>query len=125
MRFLADENFPRPALEELRKAGCDVYSIAESCPGIADEEIIPLCEDQQRVLLTFDKDFGELVFRQGLSAASGIVLFRITPESPEEAAGVALALVESQPNLAGTFCVVTRDRVRVRRMGKSRGQREG
>jgi len=41
MKFLADENFPRPALEALRKAGWDVFSIAESCPGISDDEVIP------------------------------------------------------------------------------------
>lgn len=72
------------------------------------------------MLLTFDKDFGELVCQRGLSAASGVVLFRITPETPEDAAALALALVESQPELAGTFCVVTRDRIRVRRMGPDR-----
>jgi predicted nuclease of predicted toxin-antitoxin system len=118
MKFLADENFPRPALEALRKAGWDVFSIAESCPGISDNEVIGVGDDQGRVLLTFDKDFGELVFRRGLSAASGVVLFRITPESPEDAAEVALALVDSQQNLAGTFCVITHDRIRVRRMAQ-------
>ena len=58
MRILADENFPRPALEVLRKAGWDVFSIAEECPGIPDEEVAALCPGQQRILLTFDKDFG-------------------------------------------------------------------
>ncbi|HUI56879.1 MAG TPA: DUF5615 family PIN-like protein [Bryobacteraceae bacterium] len=124
MKFLAGENFPRPALEALRKAGWDVFSIAQSCPGVSDDEIIALCADQQRVLLTFDKDFGELVFRRGLSTASGIVLFRITPESPEEAAGVASALVESQPDLGGVFCVVSRDRIRVRQIRQNRGRPE-
>lgn len=120
MKFLADENFPRPARAALRRAGWDVFSIAESCPGISDDEVIAVCADQRRLLLTFDKDFGELVFRRGLSAASGVVLFRITPESPDDAAALALALIESQPDLAGTFCVVTRDRIRVRRMGPDR-----
>ena len=64
--------------------------------------------------MTFDKDFGEIVFRRGLAAGSGVVLFRITMASPEEAADLALALVETQPDLRGSFCVVTRDRVRVR-----------
>jgi predicted nuclease of predicted toxin-antitoxin system len=117
MRFLADENFPRPALDALRKAGWEVFSIAEECPGISDEEVAALCADKQGILLTFDKDFGELVFRRGLSAGSGVVLFRITPESPEEAADLALALVEAQPDLPGSFCVVTRDRIRVRPLG--------
>ncbi len=61
MKCPADENFPRPALEALRKAGWDVFSLAESCPGISDDEVIALSADQERVLLTFDKDFGELV----------------------------------------------------------------
>lgn len=49
--------------------------------------------DQQRILPTFDKDFGELVFLRGPPAGSGVVLFRITPDSPVQAAEVALALV--------------------------------
>jgi hypothetical protein len=114
MRFLADENFPRPALVALRRAGWDVFSIAEECPGVPDEDVAALSADQGRILLTFDKDFGELVFHRGLSAGSGVVLFRIPPDSPEGAADVALALVQSQPDLAGLFCVVTRDQIRIR-----------
>lgn len=122
MRILADENFPRPALDALRKAGWDVFSIAEERPGVSDEEVAVLCADQQRILLTFDKDFGELIFRRGLPAGSGVVLFRITPESPDEAADVALALVESQHGLHGSFCVVTRDRIRVRPLSPGAGR---
>lgn len=114
MTFLADENFPRPALEALRKAGWDVLSVAEEFPGISDEEVAALCADQQRILLTFDKDFGELVFRRELSVGSGVVLFRLTPESPEDAAALALGLIESLTDLRGLFCLVTRDRIRVR-----------
>lgn len=116
MTFVAGENFPRPALEVLRNAGWEVLSVAEERPGISDEEVAALCAEGQRILLTFDKDFGELVFRRGLSAGSGVVLFRLIPESPEEAADVALALVKTQQDLNGTFCVITRDRIRVRPM---------
>lgn len=114
MKFLADENFPRPALVALRKAGWDVFSIAEEHPGVPDEDVAAICADPGRILLTFDKDFGELVFRRGLPAGSGVVLFRIPPDSPEKAAEVVLALVQSQPDLAGLYCVVTRDRIRIR-----------
>ena len=116
MTFMADENFPQPALAALRKAGWEVFSVAEECPGISDEEVAALCSESQRVLLTFDKDFGELVFHRGLSAGSAVVLFRFIPESPEEAADVAMALLQSQPDLRGTFCVITRERIRVRPM---------
>jgi predicted nuclease of predicted toxin-antitoxin system len=116
MTFVADENFPRPALEALRDAGLEVFSVAEECPGISDEDVAALCSESQRVLLTFDKDFGDLIFRRGLSAGCGVVLFRLVPESPQEAADFALALVRSQPDLNGRFCVITRDRIRVRPM---------
>lgn len=108
-------------MDALRRAGWDVFSIAEACPGVPDEEVSALCADQQRILLTFDKDFGELVFRRGLPAGSGVVLFRITPSSPVEAADVAMALVTSQPDPRGFFCVVTRDRIRVRALGPASG----
>jgi hypothetical protein len=122
MRILADENFPRPAVAALRKAGWDVFSIMEECPGVSDDDVANLCEEQQRILLTFDKDFGELIFRRGLAVGSGVVLFRIAPGYPEEAAEVALALVESQLDLRGSFCVVTRDRIRVRPLRPRSGQ---
>jgi hypothetical protein len=82
--------------------------------------VIGVCANQERVLLTFDEDFGELVFRRGRSAASGVALFRITPESPDDAARLALALVDSQPDLARAFRVVTRDRIRARWTGQDR-----
>ena len=116
MTFMADENFPRPALAALRHAGWEVFSVAVECPGISDEEVAAHCSESQRVLLTFDKDFGELVFHRGLSAGSGVVLFRFTPESPQEVADAAVALLQSQPDLSGTFCVITRERIRVRPM---------
>ena len=56
--------------------------------------VAALCADQQRILLTFDKDFGEIVFRRGLPTGSGVALFRFTPDTPKDAATMALALVE-------------------------------
>jgi predicted nuclease of predicted toxin-antitoxin system len=96
-------------------------SIAEACPSAADTYVATICATQQRIPLTFDKDFGELVFRRGLPAGSGVVLFHITPESPEHAAAVALALVQAGQELIGYFCVVGRDWVRVRPLGPESG----
>ena len=79
MIFVADENFPRPALDAQRNAGWQVFSVAGECPGISDEEVAALCSESQRVLLTFDKDFGEIVFRRGLSAGSDGIGFEARP----------------------------------------------
>jgi predicted nuclease of predicted toxin-antitoxin system len=114
VRFLADENFPRPALEALRDAGLDVVWIADSHSGATDIEVLELCMAQRRVLLTFDKDFGELAFIKGLPAECGIVLFRIAPQSPKEIAVIALSAIQHQPSWSGYFSVVTRKQIRMR-----------
>jgi predicted nuclease of predicted toxin-antitoxin system len=114
MSFLADENFPRPAVEALRQAGFDVLWIAESNPGAPDEAVLTLSISTERTLLTFDKDFGELAYRRRLPAHCGIVLFRLTPQSPDEAASLAVSAVQSQKSWAGYFSVITRQRIRMR-----------
>ena len=114
MTFLADENFPRPAVESLRKVGIDVLWIAESNPGAPDDEVLALAVSTQRTLLTFDKDFGELAYRRKLPAQCGIVLFRVTPQSPDEAASLAVSAIRSQKSWTGHFSVITRQRIRMR-----------
>ena len=114
MRLLADENFPRPAVVALREAGVDVLWIAETGSGMSDDEVLAQCIATHRTLLTFDKDFGELAYRRSLPSGCGIILFRITPQTPDEVAALAVAAIGSQPSWAGCFSVVTRKGIRVR-----------
>jgi len=114
MTFLADENFPRLAVEALRQAGLDVLGIAEESPGISDDEVLALSVSTSRILLTFDKDFGELAYRRNLPSQGGIVLFRLTPQSPDEIAALALSAIQGQHPWAGHFSVITRQRIRMR-----------
>lgn len=122
MSFLADENFPRPAVAALRSAGFDVLWVAESNPGAPDDAVLALAVSTQRTLLTFDKDFGELAYRRKLPAQCGIVLFRATPQSPEEAASLAVSALQSQKSWAGHFSVVTRQRIRMRTLPATSGE---
>src|SRR2546428_7628826 len=82
MRILANENFPGEAIEALRSRGHDVAWVKTDAPGSSDEEVIARATREGRLLITFDKDFGALAFRSGLSAPSGIILFRISSSSP-------------------------------------------
>jgi predicted nuclease of predicted toxin-antitoxin system len=70
MLLLANENFPLDAVEALRTAGHDVLWIRTESPGIADTEVLARAVAERRVLITFDKDFGELAFRSKLPADS-------------------------------------------------------
>jgi hypothetical protein len=73
VRILADENFPGDAVTALRERGHDVAWVRSDAPGSSDAQVIARAQVEGRVLITFDKDFGELTFRVGLLASSGIV----------------------------------------------------
>jgi predicted nuclease of predicted toxin-antitoxin system len=60
MNILANENFPRDAVTALREEGHDVVWIRTDAPGSSDEQVLARAQAENRVLVTFDKDFGEL-----------------------------------------------------------------
>ena len=82
MRFLANENFPGAAVTILKSAGHDVIWIRTAVPGASDTEVLAWAARDARVLLTFDKDFGELARASTLPATCGVVLFRIPMPYP-------------------------------------------
>ena len=94
MRFLADENFPGAAVISLREAGHDVASIAADAPSSPDRDVLARASTDGRVLLTFDKDFGELAFRAHLPADCGVILFRLVGGLDVQLKLVVLALRE-------------------------------
>jgi predicted nuclease of predicted toxin-antitoxin system len=72
MRFLANENFPGDAVDALKAAGHDVAWVRTMNPGSSDEDVLAWAVREQRILLTFDRDFGELAWRLNLPASCGI-----------------------------------------------------
>jgi predicted nuclease of predicted toxin-antitoxin system len=113
MRLLANENFPGGAIDALRARGHDVAWVRTDAPGSTDRQVLARAAAEDRLLITFDKDFGELAFRAGLPASSGIVLFRIRLTSPSQVAERAVAVLEGRADWAGHFTVVLDDRVRM------------
>jgi predicted nuclease of predicted toxin-antitoxin system len=116
MKIHANENFPGDAVTLLRAHGHDVHWGRTDSPGATDDRVLTQAQAEQRIIVTFDKDFGELAFRQRLSAACGIVLFRVATPSPEAAAQTIVAVLESRDNWAGHFSVVEPGRVRMRNL---------
>jgi predicted nuclease of predicted toxin-antitoxin system len=82
MRFLANENIPYDAILALRDKGHDVLWIRVEAPGTNDADVLKRAINEERILVTFDKDFGELAFRFRLPAQCGIILLRIPERSP-------------------------------------------
>jgi predicted nuclease of predicted toxin-antitoxin system len=113
MRVLANENFPGDAVDALRARGHDVAWVRTDAPGSSDRQVLDRAVAEERLLVTFDKDFGELAFPAGLPASCGVVLFRMRLTSPAQVAQRAVAALESRADWAGHFAVVLDDRVRM------------
>lgn len=112
MRYLADENMPAQAVRALRESGLDVVWIRDDAPGLPDEGVLARSQAENRVLITFDKDFGELARRHGLPASCGVVLFRIQTRNPAEAAEQVLKILASRQDWPGHFSVVSATGIR-------------
>jgi hypothetical protein len=82
MRFLANENFPGAAVSAVKSAGHDIVWVRTAAPGTSDPKVLAWAARDARILLTFDKDFGELARAAALPASCGVVLFRILMPSP-------------------------------------------
>lgn len=113
MKIVADENVDKQIVDRL--AGHNVLYIAELDPGIDDNAVLARSRESDAVLLTADKDFGELVFRQRL-LHSGVVLIRLAGLDPETKAElVATAFEQHADELASGFAVLSRRALRVRK----------
>jgi len=84
MKLLADENFPYKSIYYLREKGFDVLSIGMDNPSIIDTDIMTIAITEERVILTFDRDYGELIFRYNYKPAKGVIYLRLDEFDPEE-----------------------------------------
>jgi predicted nuclease of predicted toxin-antitoxin system len=113
--LLLDENFPHSVGKALAAAGHDVLYVAFVAPGANDRAVLALACEQGRRLLTFDADFGDLVFHHGAVPPPAILYFRVHPVVAEEVLSLALRALGEAPE--GSFAVVTREGTRLRPFG--------
>ncbi len=115
MKILADENIEREFIEALRENGFNVVSVRENHVGIADDEILQIAENENAVILTYDTDFGELVFRYSLKSR-GVILLRLGGLSlAEKIDKTILSIREHEAELENAFTVVSENLVRIRK----------
>jgi predicted nuclease of predicted toxin-antitoxin system len=118
MKFLLDESADYPLAEVLAKAGHDVTTIVSDYPrALKDQDVLTLAHNEERVLITNDTDFGELIFRQHLPHA-GVILFRLGREDVATKAVWLKHVIENHQDQLSDFIVVTERGVRVRRSVK-------
>jgi len=114
VKGLADESVDRQIVDGLRAQGHDVLYVAELDPGINDENVLSDSRASGALLLTADKDFGELVFRQRL-LHTGVLLIRLGGLSPDQKAlAVVVAFQQHGEALPGQFSVLSKRTLRIR-----------
>lgn len=114
MKLVADEGVDKPIVDALKAAGFDVRYFAETGSGTSDKEVLAAANEAQTLLLTCDKDFGELVFRQRLVNA-GVVLVRLDGLAAASKANiVSEAIKNHHSEMAGAFTVISPGLLRIR-----------
>ena len=115
MKFLADENVDKSIVNRIRNDGHIVLYVMEMVSGISDNEVIQQANQENALLLTADKDFGEFIFRQNI-IAKGVILIRLAGLSAQRKAEVVLSAIQEHINeLPGNFTVITPGIVRIRK----------
>jgi predicted nuclease of predicted toxin-antitoxin system len=84
MKFLANENFPLASTKYLKNKGFDIISVGTHFQGITDKEVIELAEKESRTILTFDRDYGELIFKYGNKPSQGVIYLRLVDYKPKD-----------------------------------------
>lgn len=123
LKLLANENAPRLLVTTLRTRGHDVRWVLEEQRGVTDPAVLQDALAEGRVLLTWDKDFGELVFRRGRDGSCGVVLVRVHgTRSQADLAQIVLPVLEAhEAAWPGRFAVIERSRVRIKPLPRRAG----
>lgn len=116
MNFLADESVDRQIVDALREDDHAVLYVTEMDPGISDDEVLDKAEKGSAILITADKDFGELVFRQQ-RITKGVVLVRLAGLLPSKKAEIASTMIKKHLDaIQNAFSVISPNTIRIRRI---------
>lgn len=113
MRLLANENVSSETIEALRSLGHDVASSGADAPGATDREVLARAGREDRIVITFDKDFGELAFQVGLPLSTGVILLRLRASSADVMTELVVTAIGSRDDWTGHFSVIEPGRVRM------------
>ncbi len=114
MKFLANENFPTTSYKILKSQNWDIEHVGEFNMGISDEEVMETSINEQRIIITFDSDYGELVFKYGYKPV-GVIFLRIKEFSPEFPAQLLdKLLIKEKLEVDGRFTVIDENQIRQR-----------
>lgn len=113
MKFLANENVPTASVTLLKSNGFDITAIGLEYAGISDEEVMHIAIQEDRTIITYDSDYGELIFKKGYKPPAGVIFIRNQPEEPLETAKVIQELTSNNSlSFNNTLTVVDSNSIR-------------
>lgn len=115
MKFIANENIPFEVVQKLKNEGYEVLRVDEIKKGMRDDEIIQLSIKEEGILMTFDKDFGELVFKKK-KQVYGIILLKFTPQNVDYIFGIIKKFLDQKIKIKGHFIVIEKEKVRIKKI---------
>ncbi len=114
LRFIVDVGVSNKVEKWLADQGFDVKNVRDIDPRISDHEIVKIASQENRMVITMDKDFGELVYRTSV-VHTGVLLLRLEACSSEEKLNVIKRILEEhQDKMVGKFCVYKDNNLRIR-----------
>ena len=117
MKLLANENIPLASSEYLLTEGHDILHVGNINPSITDREVINWAIQEDRIILTFDRDYGTLVFKDGLKPP-GVIYLRLVNFSPQYPGIFVQSLIQGNTfSFEGNFTVASEENIRQRRIG--------
>lgn len=116
MNFLANENFPFPSIKILESNGHFVRSISREFQGISDLEVIEIAVKNRLIILTFDKDYGEIIFKSKINNPPPVVFFRYKGTSTEFAGKTLCSLInDNRITFENCLTVIEENNIRQRK----------
>lgn len=116
MKFLANENFPLDSVYYLKNRGFDIIHIGTDFSGIKDEIVIQMAIDEKRTILTFDKDYGELIMKYNHKPTAGVIYFRLQHYSGEDPGKILADLINKfNIDFSAALTVIDENSIRQRK----------
>jgi predicted nuclease of predicted toxin-antitoxin system len=116
IRFLANENVSLATVRRLQEEGFDVVAVSTDFPSISDESVILFASIDNRVIITFDRDYGELIFQHKVAPPPGVIYFRLHSFRPEDPAEILLKFLKLDINFEGFFSVISENNLRQKKL---------
>jgi predicted nuclease of predicted toxin-antitoxin system len=113
VKWVADESVDKPIVDAIRAHGHEVYYILEQNSGISDNQVLSIANKKSSILITADKDFGEIVFRQKMHHF-GVVLIRLAGLSVDQKILLTLSAIDRHhEEIKNHFSVISKTHIRI------------